>query len=1329
MSGQSGGQRLRLCMLNEHLTCRVCGGYFVDATTIMECLHTFCKSCIVKHLDRSKYCPVCGIQVHKSKPLLNIRPDQALQDIVYKLVPSCYQNEMRYRKEFYDKHPDERSKVTTSEAMGEPTETFIYSPDESLSLSLEYYSPQAVDKTFNDQEAASKILPRRYLRCPAAVTVFHLQKLIRAKYGLSEAHRVDIMYKEESLGATYTLMDIMYIYHWRRKVPLHLSYRIFESAIKQVMLSNDNDDFKQPLSNSNMEVDSKDDGQSVKREWKEVQLKISETGVMSVTDITSLDSKKSTKVNEINTQSVSVDQASLNSYNINTTVATEEAESFFRSAKVQQNSVPQKNEKLQEEKNSVALDSSNEAFHNNVKSEKMEVKPIDQRDLSIELLKSATESNKSLKTVLEDSAQESLDENQTQTQLLVQEQVKTESVFACIFEKQTLEKHLNPYNIIKTDSGEVKVDTNAKQNAKAGSKINALSAKLQFRPKTGKSTNTYTKKSASFIVKKRTLSPPVNHTEIKALKTTLKSDVKSSLLLKSSSNSQSLEPKVPPASSCAAIAPATHVQSGILNTSLAFEKAPSGVSTSANSYYHQQNKNISQPIAQGSEASISVGLPVSTSTMEIQASHNSWMPEPASSQKNLTDKAAIVDKQLRSLPGMPQIGKEILCSTTAASGSPTSVRRLSIQTPSMSIYYSSSSKHKPPTSKVNYDTTSMYSVSSGLDAAPISLTKSSLVASSRKDAVTKGTTVNEICDKIRSSSKLVTDNLKDKNKLEAQQCDKPEILELLKISKKNEALDATHAKHVPNIPNMPIYTPSNSQYQQMQQGTEPKDNVKKPVAAIAPSSQGLIMAAVHHQVHHEQQKQTADASNPASGVKPMYGVVSDQLKEKDQSSSIAKNSPTLTKIDPQTLSPIITGQNSMATPQPYSPTTRNSSYHNSPYQRNSGGSSVSSSLRNSPVNILSTSPFIPSHTPNTNPRIIYFPSAAGYSPDASHLSNPLIRPPIQPPPSAFHCSLPPSINKLYQRSGYLAQPQTSVVTAFNTAAATSAGFPATSSGSQRLQITSPNSHSSPMASIPSSASKLPKMLSTSSGTAVPSLAGMNLVTTSTASLADSIALQLTAKREHHNIFDIMRPESMKPPSADTNSSMSPVSTTHAVSPKVNICDVELKGTNANVSSTTMMKKKKSGATNFTDSPAKNAVSIVSTSTTPGAKDTVDKKNKNRTRVNGNISLPTPLLNVEKPKDPGVEAHTQQEQVTGASEDNRCILNGSNGKSMSSSPRKLTGDESALTQEESNEGQAKQANSTIQSKQKKSSTGPGTENPSSTPSNKGNNEARDKKAKS
>lgn len=76
--------------------------------------------------------------------------------------------------------------------------------------------PNSKEQTESDKESTAKPLPRRYLRCPAAVTVFHLQKLIRAKYGLSDAHRVDIMYKEEPLCGNYTLMDVMYIYHWRR---------------------------------------------------------------------------------------------------------------------------------------------------------------------------------------------------------------------------------------------------------------------------------------------------------------------------------------------------------------------------------------------------------------------------------------------------------------------------------------------------------------------------------------------------------------------------------------------------------------------------------------------------------------------------------------------------------------------------------------------------------------------------------------------------------------------------------------------------------------------------------------------------------------------------------------------------------------------------------------------------------------------------------------------------------------------------------------------------------------------------------------------------------
>lgn len=35
-------RKIRLSTLNNHITCEICGGYFIDATTVTECLHT-CK--------------------------------------------------------------------------------------------------------------------------------------------------------------------------------------------------------------------------------------------------------------------------------------------------------------------------------------------------------------------------------------------------------------------------------------------------------------------------------------------------------------------------------------------------------------------------------------------------------------------------------------------------------------------------------------------------------------------------------------------------------------------------------------------------------------------------------------------------------------------------------------------------------------------------------------------------------------------------------------------------------------------------------------------------------------------------------------------------------------------------------------------------------------------------------------------------------------------------------------------------------------------------------------------------------------------------------------
>ncbi|XP_064214617.1 polycomb group protein Psc isoform X2 [Tribolium castaneum] len=230
--------------LNQHLICKLCKGYFVDATTIIECLHSFCRSCIVKYLAANKYCPVCDVQVHKSKPLLNIRQDRTLQDIVYKLVPRLFQNEVQRRRDFYKTHPE--AKPNLEKILD--NYQHIISPEESISLTMCYYGCKESS---------------RYLRCPAAVTIGHLQKLIRAKYGLSDNHHVDILYNQDCLNSTLTLIDVSYIYSWKRKTPLELTYRIYEYAPKKTEVK-------------------KEEASEQNNNWKEVQLRISENGEMSI---------------------------------------------------------------------------------------------------------------------------------------------------------------------------------------------------------------------------------------------------------------------------------------------------------------------------------------------------------------------------------------------------------------------------------------------------------------------------------------------------------------------------------------------------------------------------------------------------------------------------------------------------------------------------------------------------------------------------------------------------------------------------------------------------------------------------------------------------------------------------------------------------------------------------------------------------------------------------------------------------------------------------------------------------------------------------------------
>ncbi|XP_023701798.1 uncharacterized protein LOC111861443 isoform X2 [Cryptotermes secundus] len=227
--------RLHLREVNQHLVCVLCGGYYIDATTIVECLHSFCRSCLIRYLESNSFCPICDVQIHKAKPFLNIKPDKALQDIVYKLVPGLFHAEMRRRHEFYAKHP-ERANETTPEGRGVGVERLIYSPDDSISLSLEYLDGEHEDlgcmssrSSVSDSSTSEVAVSKRYLQCPALVTIAHLKKFLRLKYELNPSHSVEVIHMWESLPDEYTLMDVAYIYTWKRNGPMKFFYRISQT--------------------------------------------------------------------------------------------------------------------------------------------------------------------------------------------------------------------------------------------------------------------------------------------------------------------------------------------------------------------------------------------------------------------------------------------------------------------------------------------------------------------------------------------------------------------------------------------------------------------------------------------------------------------------------------------------------------------------------------------------------------------------------------------------------------------------------------------------------------------------------------------------------------------------------------------------------------------------------------------------------------------------------------------------------------------------------------------------------------------------------------------
>lgn len=216
-------KKIKLRILNNYITCRICRGYLIDATTVTECLHTFCKSCLVKHLEENNNCPSCQIVIHQSHPLQYISFDRTMQDIVYKLVPDLQKNELETERKFYKvrglpnpKDVPPASGDYNGEHEPDPhAESDYHRQDEQINVCLECIS------------SSLRTLRRRFIRCSAQATILHLKKFIAMKVlnGMERYRDIDILCNEELLGKDHTL-KFVYVTRWRfLNPPLTLQYR------------------------------------------------------------------------------------------------------------------------------------------------------------------------------------------------------------------------------------------------------------------------------------------------------------------------------------------------------------------------------------------------------------------------------------------------------------------------------------------------------------------------------------------------------------------------------------------------------------------------------------------------------------------------------------------------------------------------------------------------------------------------------------------------------------------------------------------------------------------------------------------------------------------------------------------------------------------------------------------------------------------------------------------------------------------------------------------------------------------------------------------------
>jgi hypothetical protein len=224
-------------LLNLHFVCSICSGYFIDAHTITECLHTFCRRCLPRPL---KFCPKCGISLSAGQTN-GVKPDRSVQLLVDKFFPQFAANEEVEKIAFYSKQGIKRKireiNATAKDVSSTAGPSKKCAGDEAAGSKSKAPVPAMRPR---DKEVCFQLLPstgsklkplgKPYLRTSGQLRTIHLKKYLVKKLDLGEHSQIEILLKGEVVGSEHNLTFIRRT-RWFEENHLTLHYRLAQSIM------------------------------------------------------------------------------------------------------------------------------------------------------------------------------------------------------------------------------------------------------------------------------------------------------------------------------------------------------------------------------------------------------------------------------------------------------------------------------------------------------------------------------------------------------------------------------------------------------------------------------------------------------------------------------------------------------------------------------------------------------------------------------------------------------------------------------------------------------------------------------------------------------------------------------------------------------------------------------------------------------------------------------------------------------------------------------------------------------------------------------------------